>query len=97
MPTYEYVCTNCGHRFDVFLRIGENPPSVCERCGQATLRKVFHPAGIVFKGSGFYATDARRKGTADADGGGKKPERTGAEKTKKAESKRPSGGSEKSA
>jgi putative FmdB family regulatory protein len=96
MPTYEYVCTSCGHRFDAFLRIGDDPPSVCQRCGRATLRKVFHPAGIVFKGSGFYATDARRKAAADKDGGQKKSEDGGGKKAeKKAESKPPADGSEK--
>ena len=59
MPTYEYRCTRCGHRFDIFQRIDDEPLTTCERCG-GELRKVFHPAGIVFKGSGFYATDSRR-------------------------------------
>ncbi|HEV3475460.1 MAG TPA: FmdB family zinc ribbon protein [Actinomycetota bacterium] len=57
MPTYEYACSN-GHRVEVTQRIDDPPPTTCERCG-AKLRKVFHPAGIVFKGSGFYATDSR--------------------------------------
>jgi putative FmdB family regulatory protein len=60
MPTYEYRCTSCGNRFDVFQRLEEEPLRVCGRCG-GELRKVFHPAGIVFKGSGFYATDSRAK------------------------------------
>jgi putative FmdB family regulatory protein len=60
MPTYEYACTDCGYRFEVFRRIGDDPMTVCEVCG-GLLRKVFHPAGIVFKGSGFYATDSRPK------------------------------------
>jgi putative FmdB family regulatory protein len=70
MPTYEYACTNCGNRFEVFQRIDDDPLTVCERCGGA-LRKVFHPAGIVFKGSGFYATDSRKKAKARSDGGEK--------------------------
>jgi len=70
MPTYEYACTNCGNRFEVFQRIDGDPLTVCERCG-GTLRKVFHPAGIVFKGSGFYATDSRKKAKAGSDGGDK--------------------------
>jgi putative FmdB family regulatory protein len=65
MPTYEYACTSCGNRFEAFRRIDEDPLSVCEACGGA-LRKVFHPAGIVFKGSGFYATDSRSKPKAEA-------------------------------
>jgi putative FmdB family regulatory protein len=67
MPTYEYRCTSCGNRFDAFQRLDEAPLQTCERCGGA-LRKVFHPAGIVFKGSGFYATDSRTKSTTSSDG-----------------------------
>ena len=59
MPTYEYRCTSCGNHIDVFQRIDEEPLRTCTECG-GELRKVFHPAGIVFKGSGFYATDSRR-------------------------------------
>lgn len=58
MPTYEYECTSCGQHIEVFQRIAEDPLKICGVCGGA-LRKVFHPAGIVFKGSGFYATDSR--------------------------------------
>ncbi|MGH2740002.1 MAG: FmdB family zinc ribbon protein [Actinomycetota bacterium] len=58
MPTYEYVCTACGERIEILQPIGDRPLRKCPVCGGA-LRKVFHPAGIVFKGSGFYRTDAR--------------------------------------
>jgi putative FmdB family regulatory protein len=58
MPTYEYECTACGQHIEVFQRITEDPLTTCGVCGGA-LRKVFHPVGIVFKGSGFYATDSR--------------------------------------
>ncbi|HEX6330156.1 MAG TPA: FmdB family zinc ribbon protein [Actinomycetota bacterium] len=75
MPTYEYQCTACGQQIEVFQRITEDPLTTCGVCG-GPLRKVFHPAGIVFKGSGFYATDSRsgsksRSGTKDV---GKKEE-----------------------
>jgi putative FmdB family regulatory protein len=74
MPTYEYECTVCGQHIDVFQRFTEDPLTTCGVCG-GKLRKVFHPAGIVFKGSGFYATDSRAKApsgaasTKDSDGG----------------------------
>jgi putative FmdB family regulatory protein len=58
MPTYEYECTSCGQHIEVFQRISEDPLTTCGACG-GPLRKVFHPAGIVFKGSGFYSTDNR--------------------------------------
>src|SRR6266496_1493052 len=63
MPTYEYACTKCGQHVEVFQRISEPPLTTCGVCG-GPLRKVFHPAGIVFKGSGFYTTDSRSKAQA---------------------------------
>jgi putative FmdB family regulatory protein len=69
MPTYEYECTSCGQHIEVFQRIVEDPLTTCGVCG-GTLRKVFHPVGIVFKGSGFYATDSRSAAARkDGDGG----------------------------
>jgi putative FmdB family regulatory protein len=58
MPTYEYACPSCGTHVEVYQRFSESPLTVCSVCG-GPLRKVFHPAGILFKGSGFYATDSR--------------------------------------
>ena len=73
MPTYEYACTDCGTTVEVFQRFGEEPLQECGVCG-GRLRKVFHPAGIVFKGSGFYATDSRAAPRArDAKDGASKP------------------------
>ena len=69
MPTYEYECTSCGQHIEVFQRFTEDPLTICGVCGGA-LRKVFHPAGIVFKGSGFYATDSRK--SSSSPGSGKK-------------------------
>ena len=60
MPTYEYECTACGQHIEVFQRFSEDPLTTCRNC-EGALRKVFHLAGIVFKGSGFYATDSRSK------------------------------------
>jgi putative FmdB family regulatory protein len=78
VPTYEYECTACGQHIEVFQRIAEDPLTTCGVCG-GPLRKVFHPAGIVFKGSGFYTTDSRSgKGTSGA-GSGSGSEAKGAE------------------
>jgi putative FmdB family regulatory protein len=63
MPTYEYECTACGQHVEVFQRFSEDALTECGVCG-GPLRKVFHPAGIVFKGSGFYATDSRSSAAA---------------------------------
>lgn len=72
MPTYEYECRECGHRFEVHQRIADEPLTECEVCG-GPLRKLFHPVGIAFKGSGFYVTDNR--GSKKEPGDGKKPEK----------------------
>jgi putative FmdB family regulatory protein len=60
MPTYEYACKNCGHRFEVVRSMRDEPLTVCPECG-GELRKVFAPPAIAFKGSGFYATDHGKK------------------------------------
>ena len=62
MPTYEYVCASCGNHFDTVQSFSDPPLERCEICG-GQLRRVFHPAGILFKGSGFYSTDNRRAGS----------------------------------
>jgi len=57
MPVYTYQCGNCGVRFDQQQRFSDPPLTRCPECSKKTLRKVYTPVGIVFKGSGFYATD----------------------------------------
>ena len=64
MPLYEYECQACKNRFEIRQRIVEDPISVCPTCG-GSCRRVIHPVGIVFKGSGFYITD-NRKGESSA-------------------------------
>ncbi len=59
MPIYEYRCEN-GHVFDVMQRMSEDPLEECVECGGA-VKKVLHPVGISFKGSGFYSTDYSKK------------------------------------
>lgn len=57
MPTYEYQCNDCGTPFDVFHAMNASPVSKCPGCGGAVTRKVSGGAGLIFKGSGFHATD----------------------------------------
>jgi putative FmdB family regulatory protein len=73
MPTYEYACTECAERTEVVQSFSDPPPTTCAVCG-GTLRKVFSPVGIVFKGSGFYRTDSRGK-PGKSDGGDGKPKK----------------------
>lgn len=58
MPIYTYRCENCGVQFERQQKFSDPPLSRCPECGK-NLRKVYTPVGIVFKGSGFYATDHR--------------------------------------
>ena len=63
MPTYQYVCTECGGQLEAVQKFTDDPLTVHEDCG-GRLRKVFSPVGIVFKGSGFYRTDSRKGSSA---------------------------------
>ena len=59
MPIYTYRCENCGVQFERRQKFSDDPLKRCPECSKNTLRKVYLPVGIVFKGSGFYATDNR--------------------------------------
>ena len=58
MPTYQYVCTDCGERLEVQQSFSDDALTMCPDC-DGRLRKVFGAVGVVFKGSGFYRTDSR--------------------------------------
>jgi putative FmdB family regulatory protein len=96
MPTYEYVCRSCGTHVEVFQHFNDPPLTECGVCG-GPLRKVFHPAGILFKGSGFYATDSRRRSASTSDGGPSKSEEPAVAKTSTSKDSGGSGGGEKKA
>jgi putative FmdB family regulatory protein len=76
LPTYGYRCPACSNEFDVWQRMTDEPGAACPRCG-AVANRQFFPAGIVFKGTGFYATDSRASsssnGKAAAPANGSKP------------------------
>lgn len=57
MPIYTYRCQNCGVQFEYTQKFTDASLELCPECGMKTLHKVYLPVGIVFKGSGFYATD----------------------------------------
>ena len=59
MPTYEYECTRCGHRFERFQSMSDEPVKRCEKCRCKVKRLLGAGAGLLFKGSGFYLTDYR--------------------------------------
>lgn len=72
MPTYEYECMHCGHIFEEFQSINDEPLKECPQCGKEVRRLISAGMGIIFKGSGFYVTDNRKgsgsngKGTSSA-------------------------------
>jgi putative FmdB family regulatory protein len=70
VPTYQYACTTCGEQVEAVQRFDDEPLTVCAACG-GSLRKVFSPVGIVFKGSGFYRTDSRKATAKSEDAGDK--------------------------
>ena len=65
MPTYQYRCRECGVELEKVQKFSDPALTVCEECG-GELRKVYNAVGVVFKGSGFYATDTRTTGKAAA-------------------------------
>ena len=81
MPTYNYICENCGYEFEQFQSITANPLRKCPQCTRPDLKRLIGAgAGIIFKGSGFYQTDyrsesykqAQKKEKPDADTTAKK-------------------------
>ena len=75
MPTYEYRCRACGHAFEAFQKISDAPIETCPKCEASEAERLISAGGgLVFRGSGFYATDYRQDGpkkgdTAPSDGG----------------------------
>lgn len=69
MPTYEYECRECKHRFEVFQSMTDEPVKECTECGAEVRKLIQGGAGIIFKGSGFYKKDY---GTGVTSQGGKK-------------------------
>ena len=88
MPTYSYLCSDCGHRFDTVQRMSEDALTDCPECRKASLVRQVQPVGFALKGSGWYVTDFRDKGktAAKAGDGATKPESATAE-AKPAEAK----------
>lgn len=59
MPTYQYACRSCDHRFEAVQGFHEQALQVCPECEAEDVRKLFGNVGVVFKGPGFYRTDSR--------------------------------------
>lgn len=84
MPSYTYHCENCEHEFEKYQTFSEDPLHVCPECQEGALRKVYKPAMVLFKGSGYYVTDhksakssvgkANKEGSSDNGQGDSKGE-----------------------
>lgn len=71
MPTYVYTCDACGVQFEQFQSFKDAPLQDCPRCTNSTVRRVFQPVGVVFKGSGWYITDSRNSTSKSDSGSGR--------------------------
>ena len=90
MPTYEYQCRKCGHEFEVFQSMTAGSLKKCPACGKLALKRLIGTGGaILFKGSGFYATDYRSESYHKAAKAESESEKSGGSKPKsgKSESK----------
>lgn len=96
MPLYDYVCTKCGRVFEVRHGFDENYAKPCDACA-APVRRVFNPAPVLFKGSGFYVTDSRPSAApGKTDKPKEEPSSTTSPKPDAPASKASKGGSESS-
>ena len=82
MPTYDYACTKCGHTFETVQSMKDAPLKKCPKCGKQSLKRLVGAgAGLIFKGTGFYITDYKKKsGTPDSGGGEKSSSGGGSDK-----------------
>ena len=79
MPTYDYKCIKCNHRFEIFQPMTAEPLSICPECGGDVKRLIGTGAGPIFKGSGFYQTDYKNN-TRNGKGSTSSSSKTAAKK-----------------
>jgi putative FmdB family regulatory protein len=74
MPTYDYSCTACRHRFERFESMNDDGAKACPKCGKKKAKRMIGTgAGLIFKGSGFYVTDYKKKSGSSGESGESKP------------------------
>ena len=86
MPVYTYRCDSCGVQFERHQSFSDAPLKTCPECRKKSLRKVITPTKIIFKGSGFYATD-HKSPSGNTSRAESKPETTSTEKTTETKTK----------
>ena len=83
MPTYDYVCTKCGHQFEAFQSMKDALLVKCPQCGRKSLKRLLGVgAGLIFKGSGFYETDYKKASAKKPDGAAEKTAKLAASESK---------------
>ena len=93
MPTYDYECQSCGHRFDQFQNMSDEPLRDCPTCGAPALKRLVGGGiGVIFKGSGFYVTDSKSSSGAGKKERAKSGEASASEGSGGTESSKGSGG-----
>ena len=94
MPTYDYICSACGHAWEEFQQMSAQPLKLCPKCkAKKAQRQIGAGAGLIFKGSGFYITDYKKSGKGgDSSGGGKGTSSVDNKSSGGGESKSSSGG-----
>jgi putative FmdB family regulatory protein len=92
MPTYDYCCSACGHRFERFESINDDALKACPKCSKKKAKRMLGTGvGLIFKGAGFYTTDSKKSSGGDSGGDSKEADKKSApkEKEKKKEEKEP--------
>ena len=86
MPTYDYRCTACGHRFERFESINDDGAKACPKCNKKKAKRMLGTgAGLIFKGAGFYTTDYKRSPGGDSGSGDSEKKSEPKDKKKKEE------------
>lgn len=88
MPTYDYLCNHCGYQFEFFQAMSDEPLKICPKCGQKVRRLISGGSGLIFKGSGFYLTDYKRKAETEKKTPSKKTDEKPKPKPKEEASKK---------
>jgi putative FmdB family regulatory protein len=94
MPIYSYKCDKCGARFDRMQKFTDHPLTRCPEC-RGPVKRLIQPAGIVFKGSGWYITDSKKSSSATVTSGKDKTDDAESKESKPAEKEKPSASSSK--
>jgi putative FmdB family regulatory protein len=93
MPLYTYECTNCGVVFERQQKFTDAPVKRCPECNKSAIKKIIQPAGIIFKGSGWYKTDSRSSSTSTSTPSKKSPAKSESKGESKTEAKPADSGS----